>query len=337
MVLRRTGLDDLPLLVVLVLSTTLLVWAGLGTGRGGGVVFADGARGDSSETDRTAAPEFDGLDVTDGRTWMELAQTLALRALSIERRLAAPISAAASDISPSLPGPHPEGGELGAAAADQPVLCYDADGNPLLHGWMRDGKPVDRWTVWHEGGARFFTGRFVDGVPDGAWAWWHENGELRAEGAFLSGDAEGLWREWYPSGARAALLEYRDGQRHGANEEWWPEGEPKTHGRYEQGERDGYWESWYQNGQLRAQGEYRHGLRHGEWREYHDNGTTLLEASYDRSRPQGEWREWYRNGQIKSRGWFVDGRREGPWEFYDYDGTVDPRSGTYDGGERVRN
>lgn len=335
MVLRKTGLDELPLLVVLGASASLVAWAYVGAPRSveasqhGQVQMPHSVR---SELKLDAAP-------TDGAAWSHLAQILAREGLK-QRSLVEP-----SDVPSSHPAEVPPLTSADAGTEDAPkddsdearrIACVDEFGRPILHGWVIGDQPHGRWVVWGDGGARLFSGRFDVGVPEGAWTTWHENGELRSEGYFEKGTAQGLWREFHLNGFDASALEYRDGVLHGAAEEWWDNGAPRSDGQYAEGERDGPWLTWHANGQLRARGAYRSGLREGTWEEWHDNGHPMQLSNFRRGRPHGAWNEWYRDGSPKAQGTYVDGKREGLWSFFNFDGTNDPRTGDYTDGRKIR-
>jgi antitoxin component YwqK of YwqJK toxin-antitoxin module len=325
-VLRRTGLDELPLLVVIGASASLVAWATFGSRRSVEAVAVPSFVAASATAERDLV--LSAASLTDGDAWADVARKLAQSAMPGSS--GSPGASSDAPRSPSSLAPDSRSGDVTR------IACADLQGRPIVYGWALDGRPHSRWVAWAPNGMRLFSGRFDLGVPEGAWTWWHDNGEVRGEGYFEAGLAQGLWREFHPSGHQASVVEYVNGRPDGPIDEWWDDGTPRTEGQFDSGERDGPWETWHENGQIRAQGLYRDGLREGLWHEWHDNGQSLLEATYQRGRPDGAWGEWYRDGRVKAQGYFVDGRREGIWVFTEFDGTADPRSGAYHLGHKVR-
>jgi antitoxin component YwqK of YwqJK toxin-antitoxin module len=327
MVLRRTGLDDLPLFMVLGLSASLLVWAGWGAEAESHVRAS--SRSTRAEHELGGALSADRLAAASDRT--------ASYVQSLRDRIAALNSG-------GLAVGAPEVAALDAADAPGGVGGPESiPGLPELRGELRaeglvvDGVPQGRWMLFDSDGRRIFSGEFgTAGEPIGLWTWSHSDGQPLVEGAFQAGAPDGVWQEWYANGELASQSEFSGGLLAGPASEWFDNGAPKQQGGFAEGERVGLWSSWYENGQLRARGAYDRGLRSGLWEEWHSNGTPMLVATYVRGRAHGLWQSWYSNSQAKERGHFVDGRREGVWHFFDFSGAVDLRTGYYRSGRMVR-
>lgn len=329
MVLRRTGLDELPLLVVLGLSATLVFWAGWG-GNSANRVQA-GPQSTRAEHELGGALSADRLASASSRTGEHVDNVRrTVQLMKVGRSVAKPVAAAQGAV---------ESGALGRdwiASRAEDARSED-DGELRAEGELVDGVPVGRWALYDAEGRRVFTGAFGEnGEPVGVWSWQYPDGQVQLEGAFSGGEPSGVWREWYASGAPAAMIEFELGQIDGVAVEWFENGAPRQQGAFDADHRSGLWQSYYPNGQLRARGAYERGLRSGLWEEWHLDGQPMLVASYVRGRAHGLWQAWYSNGQAKERGSFVDGRREGVWHFFDFAGHVDLRTGYYHNGRMVR-
>lgn len=327
MVLRRTGLDDLPLLMVLGLSAGLLVWAGLGADRGPSASAS--SREARAQHELSGAPAIDRL-----AGGSERAQALVNDVRGALLRLAPTAVPAELETAPPEPAAQERGldglrrsGLIGSALSAEDLR---------MEGELVDGVPRGRWTVTDVRGRRLFSGAFgPNGEPVGVWTWNYADGTPLAEGAFTDGQPDGLWNEWHPNGQLASATNFELGQLDGSALEWFETGVAKQQGGFGGDERVGLWTSFYENGKMRARGAYDRGLRTGLWEEWHPNGRPMLTATYDRGRAEGEWHSWYSNGQTKERGLFVQGRREGLWRFFMFDGSIDLRSGYYVAGQLV--
>lgn len=328
MVLRRTGLDDLPLLVVLGLSAGLLIWAG--TGRDGQHDLQAGSGAARAERESGAAPAIDRLASASDRASSYVSGVrLGLRVVDPARGAAARKDADAAAETLSLPEADVERSLLpGVPRFEGPLRA---------EGEMLDGVPRGPWVLYDAEGRPVFRGAFSEsGQPLGQWLWTEPDGRVLCEGSFEQGVPDGLWREWHANGQLAAEMTFDLGDLEGAATEWYDNGASRQQGGFDQGDRAGLWSSWYDNGQLRARGAYDRGLRTGLWEEWHPDGKPMLVATYVRGRAHGLWQSWYSNGQPKERGHFIDGRREGVWHFFDFAGNVDLRSGFYREGRMVR-
>lgn len=327
MVLRRTGLDDLPLFVVLGISASLLVWAGWG---------GDSARHVQAGPPRARAEHESGVALPTDRLASAAGLTNAL-VEGVGRRVVALTPLASSHGVPSADGLELRPDSDSASALELLRRGIDLGDTGSAEGELVDGHPIGRWVLFDEHGRRIFVGGFGEtGDPVGVWSWLHTNGQIAVEGAFSEGQADGLWREWHANGAPASSMQFENGLPSGPAEEWFENGGPKQEGAFDIGERVGVWQSWYSNGNLRARGAYVRGLRSGLWEEWHADGRPMLVATYVRGRAQGLWQAWYSNGQVKERGSFEDGRREGVWHFFDFGGAIDLRTGFYRNGRMVR-
>jgi len=328
MVLRRTGLDDLPLFVVLGLSASLLVWAGWGGGAtnhvqaGPSRARAEHESGAALATDRLASASNLTTALVEGVGRRVQSLSSISSAGHAARADSAPTSDDSGDLAHTI--------ELLRRG-----IVLDDDGR--AEGDIVNGRPVGRWALYDAEGRRIFTGGFnASGEPVGVWNWVYPNGQVAVEGAFTDGEPDGLWREWHATGTPASTTYFEAGVPSGFAEEWFESGAPKQQGGFDAGDRGGLWQSWYPNGQLRARGAYVRGLRSGLWEECHADGVPMLVATYVRGRADGLWQSWYSNGQVKERGTFVDGRREGVWHFFDFGGNVDLRTGFYRNGRMDR-
>lgn len=327
MVLRRTGLDDLPLLMVLGLSAGLLVWAGLGADRRHSVQAS--SREARAEHELSGAPAIDRL-----AGGSERAQALVDDVRSALLRLAPTV--APSELETAPPQPAVEEPNLESARRSGRIGSALSAEDLRLEGELVDGVPRGRWSVTDARGRRLFTGAFgPNGEPIGVWTWNYPDGAPLAEGSFVDGMPDGLWNEWHSNGQLASATNFEQGQLDGSALEWFETGAAKQQGGFGGDERVGLWSSFYENGKMRARGAYDRGLRTGLWEEWHPNGRPMLTATYDRGRAEGEWHSWYSNGQTKERGLFVQGRREGLWRFFMFDGSIDLRSGYYVAGQLV--
>ncbi len=328
MVLRRTGLDDLPLLVVLGLSAGLLIWAGAGEGGQRDLQARSGAA--RAERESGAAPAIDRLS------------SAAERAQSY----VSGVRLGVSRVHPALAGAARDKGDSALGASGLEPLGADSRGLPGVprvdgplraEGAVVDGIPQGPWVLYDAQGRQIFRGAFTEtGQPAGEWLWTEPDGRVLNEGSFELGVPDGVWREWHSNGLLAAEMTFELGELQGVATEWHDNGASRQQGGFDQGDRAGLWSSWYDNGQLRARGAYDRGLRTGEWEEWHPDGKQMLLATYVRGRAHGLWQSWYSNGQPKERGHFVDGRREGVWHFFDFTGNVDLRTGFYREGRMVR-
>ncbi len=311
---RRTQLENLPLLVVLGVSASLLIGVGWQTDAAGPVnpslrpSVAERATAQVSSGDRLASCAERAMACTNAaRLGVE-----ARRAPQPERAEAFRVEASSSELA----------GANDELLADEAPGRDESSGHELL--LVADARHVYR-------------GEFgPDGAPIGRWEWIDARAQTRTEGASVAGRLDGLWREWHANGAAASASEFKLGVPDGAAAEWYENGALRQLGGFAGGERTGLWISWYASGQIRARGVYERGLRSGLWEEWHESGAVLLRATYAPGRAHGLWMSWYSNGQLKERGLFIDGRREGPWEFLDFDGGVDLRSGCYRSGRMVR-
>ncbi len=328
MVLRRTGLDDLPLLVVLGLSAGLLVWAG--AGRDGQHDLQAGSGAARAERESSTAPSIDRLASAGERADSYVSSVrLGLRAIDPARASLGSGHAGASTETTSSKALDPESVLLpGVPRFDGPLRA---------EGEMQDGVPRGPWVLFDAQGRPVFRGAFTEsGQPLGQWIWTEPDGRVLNEGSFERGVPDGLWREWHANGQLAAEMTFDLGDLDGVATEWYENGASRQQGGFDHGERAGLWSSWYESGQLRARGAYDRGLRTGLWEEWHPDGQPMLIATYVRGRAHGLWQSWYSNGHAKERGHFIDGRREGVWHFFDFAGNVDLRTGFYREGRMVR-
>jgi antitoxin component YwqK of YwqJK toxin-antitoxin module len=327
MVLRRTGLDGLPLFMVLGLSASLLVWAGWGAEAESHV--RAGSRNARAEHELGAALPVDRLAAASERTASRV-DALRLKLASLGQNASA---AASPELGATEASSGPNAGERLQPVPGAPELR----GELRADGLIADGVPQGRWLLYDSNGRPIFSGEFGrGGEPIGLWTWSHPEGQALAEGGFQNGQPDGVWYEWHASGELASQTQFDGGLLAGPASEWYENGAPKQQGGFDEGERVGLWSSWYENGQIRARGAYDRGLRSGLWEEWHSNGQPMLVASYVRGRAHGLWQSWYSNSQVKERGHFVDGRREGVWHFFDFSGGVDLRTGFYRSGRMVR-
>jgi len=326
---RRTSLDRLPLLLVVVLAASLVAWALLGAPRQN-VVLA-GMEGVQPEAaSEGALPAMRPSDVPGlSNEPSDLVGELLSLSLGRTESGRTPAALEPQDADPTEPAAFGSGGPVSVRSSVQAELRR-------ARGELRNGLPEGPWVLLHPDGETLAEGRFAGGLPDGPWTWWNEDGSVHLQGEFDSGLAVGDWRGWYPDGTPSLETAYEHGEQEGPRNEWTSEGRLTLEGSHQGGLRNGLWTTYYEDGTARSRGEYQNGLRDGRWSQWHPDGTLMMKGSYLRGRRDGSWTEWYSNGQLKEGGDFVDGRREGWWDFFLFDGSPDRRTGTYTNGRRQR-
>lgn len=304
MLQRRTPLDRLPLITVLVLAGLLVA-----------LVFVRAPISEGDAALAAAEPEVHPEERARG-------DVAAPESARVEELFARVVEAGAR-MAAAVGDPPP-------AVAREPGLTLAPQSDPS----QPASEAGSRWVVSHADGRRFAEGPLVDGQPEGTWRFWHENGALMAEGSFRGGRPDGAWREWHPDGR--SRLEARWGEEglEGRFVEWWEDGLLRREGSFERGLRQGKWTSWHANGELRAEGVYANGLRDGPWSASYPSGLPMQQGTYVAGRREGAWTAWYENGTVSEAGRFENGLRQGWWIFRASDGSLDARTGHYEAGKR---
>jgi len=306
MLQRRTPLDRLPLITVLVLASMLVA-----------LVFV---RPPLRQVDvALAAHEQEAHPAEAARLEVSTPEGARVEAL-VARVVEAGARMEADGGGPRSPGP------------SEPRLTLAPPADPPDPGAGSE----EPWVVSHADGRRFAEGPLLDGQPEGTWRFWHENGLLMAEGSFSGGRPEGAWREWYPDGRPRLEAQWGADGLEGRFVEWWEDGLLRREGSFERGLREGKWMSWHENGEQRAEGVYANGLRDGPWSASHPSGLPMQQGTYVAGRREGAWTAWYGTGSVAETGRFEAGLREGWWIFRASDGALDPRTGLYSAGKLLR-
>jgi len=195
-------------------------------------------------------------------------------------------------------------------------------------GWLTD---------FHDNGRRKWRAQVANNRYEGQYTAWWPNGLKSEEGTFVKGKKHGLFTTFHENGQQKAVGAYSDGVMTGIWTFWHDNGQKQSEGIFEDDKKVDTWKEWHKNGKLAATRSYKNGVLDGPQQLWHPNGQQSETFAYRDGVKAGEYRGFHPNGQPSGVGSYdAAGKQSGEWKFWNPDGSVDPKTGTYEAGKRVK-
>lgn len=176
-----------------------------------------------------------------------------------------------------------------------------ANGKLLYEGSFKDGKPVEEWKRYHEGGQlkalinyegdsaitqlfdqwknKMAEGVYVNQKKEGKWIYFSENRILSTEN-FENGLKNGISQTFYNSGELMEQINWVNDKKEGNYQLFFKTGEPYLQCKMVNNQRNGLCIISFINGRQELVANYKNGLRHGEWKYYNEKGAYLYTLNY---------------------------------------------------------
>ncbi len=185
---------------------------------------------------------------------------------------------------------------------DGPIKVFNPDGKLKMEGIIKNHKPGDKWTEYHQNG---FPERIIDETNDTGWithyypdgkikdslfAWgeysrilgeWNENGERTSKTTVKGVDYDGMYYKYYDDGKLKQKASYSDGKVNGKGFYYYPSGNVEKEYNFKDNLKDGKNYEYYENGQIQNDMFYKNGLLEGEQKAYDEKGN-LIASPYFR-------------------------------------------------------
>ena len=99
--------------------------------------------------------------------------------------------------------------------ADGKIFQLLNNGQKVILGNLKRGKPDGLWTKWHDNGNKIEEGNYKNGQLEGYFSLYHLNGSKSLEGSILHGKKNGLFAMYHENGIRSFRGEYFNGSGKG--------------------------------------------------------------------------------------------------------------------------
>ncbi len=173
-----------------------------------------------------------------------------------------------------------------------------ANGKLLYEGNFKDGKPVDEWKRFHEGGQVKAIINYKQNSVSAFTQLFDKLGKKVAEGNYVNQKKEGNWI-YFSENRKVAEEQFQNDLKNGTSFKYYETGELMEEFEWKEGNQDGKYQIFYKSGQAYLQCKMRQNQRHGLCLIHSQNGKLEIEANYNNNLRHGEWKYYNTNGEFQ--------------------------------------
>ncbi len=177
------------------------------------------------------------------------------------------------------------------------------NGRLLYEGHFKDGKPVEEWKRYHEGGQvkaiisyrpnsdsaytqlfdewgkKVAEGFYLNEKKVGTWKYFSNNRVVSDE-QFENGIKNGVSHTYYDTGEKLEEADWKNGKEEGTHWIFFKNGKPFMEYKTHNSQRNGLCLTYFQSGKPELEAHYKNGLRDGDWIYYKQNGAIWYTLKY---------------------------------------------------------